>query len=150
MLGLMQDWPLLIQRIIDHAAINHGDQPVITRSIEGPIHRTNYREPRARALQVAQRSTRRHQDRRSRRDTRLEHLAPSGSLVRHHRHGRIYHTVNPRLFPEQIVWIINHAEDRMTVDRPTFMPLLEKIADKLPTIEQFIVSPIQPICRRPR
>ena len=50
MLGLMQDWPLLCHRIIDHAAIHHGDRPVITRSIEGPIHTTNYAAdpPRAR------------------------------------------------------------------------------------------------------
>src|SRR5262249_58701820 len=55
MLGLMQDWPLLCHRIIDHAAMNHGDRTVITRSIEGPIHQTNYGEIRARALRVAQR-----------------------------------------------------------------------------------------------
>ena len=50
--------------------------------------------------------------------------------------GAIYHTVNPRLFPEQIVWIINHAEDRVIMTDLTFLPLLEKIADKLPTIER--------------
>jgi fatty-acyl-CoA synthase len=53
--------------------------------------------------------------------------------------GAIYHTVNPRLFVEQIVWIINHAEDRVIMTDLTFVPLLEKIADKLPTIERFIV-----------
>ena len=53
--------------------------------------------------------------------------------------GAIYHTVNPRLFPEQIVWIVNHAEDRMMITDLTFVPLLEKIADKLPTIERYIV-----------
>src|SRR2546423_15550944 len=55
MLGLMQDWPLLCHRIIDHAAIQHGNREVVTRSIEGPTHRTNYREVRKRALKVAQR-----------------------------------------------------------------------------------------------
>ena len=50
MLGLMQDWPLLQHKIIDHAALQYGDQEVVTRSIEGPIHRTNYRDLRARAL----------------------------------------------------------------------------------------------------
>src|SRR2546429_7045233 len=55
MLGLMQDWPLLCHRIIDHAAIQHGNREVVSRSIEGPIHRTNYRDVRARALKVAQR-----------------------------------------------------------------------------------------------
>ena len=50
MLGLMQDWPLLCHRVIDHAALNHGERPVITRSIEGAIHKTNYAELRARAF----------------------------------------------------------------------------------------------------
>ena len=53
--------------------------------------------------------------------------------------GAIYHTVNPRLFAEQIVWIVNHAGDRMMLDDLTFVPLLEKIADKLPTIERYVV-----------
>src|SRR6202000_2686087 len=53
--------------------------------------------------------------------------------------GAISHTVNPRLFPEQIVWIINHAEDRLLVTDLTFVPLLEKLADKLPNIERYIV-----------
>ena len=53
--GSTQDWPLLLHRVIDHAALNHGERPVITRSIEGPMHHTNYAEIRARALRVAQR-----------------------------------------------------------------------------------------------
>jgi fatty-acyl-CoA synthase len=53
--------------------------------------------------------------------------------------GAIYHTVNPRLFPDQIVWILNHAEDRMMMVDITFVPLLEKIADRLPSIERYIV-----------
>ena len=52
MLGLMQDWPLLCHRIIDHAAIYHGERPVVTRSVEGPIVTTNYAQIRARALKV--------------------------------------------------------------------------------------------------
>ncbi len=140
MLGLMQDWPLLCHRIIDHAALNHGERPVITRSIEGPIHRTNYAEIRARALRVAQRLDRDG----IKLGDRVATLAWNTS-----RHleawygilgiGAIYHTVNPRLFPEQIVWIINHAEDRVMMTDLTFLPLLEKIADKLPTIERTIV-----------
>ena len=53
--------------------------------------------------------------------------------------GAIYHTVNPRLFPEQIVWIVNHAEDRILMTDLTFVPLLEAIADKLPTIERYVI-----------
>ncbi len=55
MLGLMQDWPLLCHRIIDHAAIQHGNREVVSRSVEGPIHRTTYAQVRQRALQVAKR-----------------------------------------------------------------------------------------------
>jgi len=55
MLGLMQEWPLLCHRIIDHAALNHADRPIITRSVEGDIHTTDYAEIRTRALRVAQR-----------------------------------------------------------------------------------------------
>src|SRR5260370_35559154 len=52
--------------------------------------------------------------------------------------GAIYHTFNPRLFPEQIVWIVNHAQDRMMLLDLTFIPLLEKLADKLPSIERYV------------
>ena len=51
--------------------------------------------------------------------------------------GAICHTVNPRLFPEQIAWIINHAEDRVVMTDLTFVPILEKIADKLPSVERY-------------
>ena len=53
--------------------------------------------------------------------------------------GAICHTVNPRLFPDQIAWIINHAEDRVVMTDLTFVPILEKIADKLPSVERYIV-----------
>ena len=75
MLGLMQDWPLLIHRIIDHAAKFHGQRKVVTRSIEGPIVETDYATVRARSLKVAQRlDQRRHQARRPGGNARLEHL----------------------------------------------------------------------------
>jgi fatty-acyl-CoA synthase len=140
MLGLMQDWPLLCHRIIDHATTNHGDRAVITRSIEGPIHHTNYTEIRARAMRVAQRLDRDG----IRLGDRVATLA--WNTWRHLESwygilgiGAIYHTINPRLFPEQIAWIVNHAEDRVLMTDLTFLPLLEKIADKLPTIEGYIV-----------
>jgi len=140
MLGLIQDWPLLCNRIIDHAAQHHAERPVITRSIEGPIHRTNYSEIRARSLRVAQRLDRDG----IRLGDRVATLA--WNTWRHLESwygilgiGAIYHTVNPRLFAEQIVWIVNHAEDRVMMTDLTFLPLLEKIADKLPTIERYIV-----------
>ena len=140
MLGLMQDWPLLCHRIIDHAALNHPERPVITRSIEGPIHRTNYAEVRARSLRVAQRLERDGIKLGDRVATLAwnswRHLESWYGILGI---GAIYHTVNPRLFPEQIVWIVNHAEDRVMMTDLTFEPLLEKIADKLPTVERFII-----------
>jgi fatty-acyl-CoA synthase len=140
MLGLMQDWPLLCHRIIDHAATNHGGRVVITRSIEGPIHQTNYAEIRARAMRVAQRLDRDGIKLGDRVATLAwntwRHLESWYGILGI---GAIYHTINPRLFPEQIAWIINHAEDRVMMTDLTFLPLLERIADKLPTIERTIV-----------
>ena len=140
MLGLMQDWPLLLHRIIDHAAKFHGERKVITRSIEGPFHTTNYKEIRARALKVAQRLDRDGIKLGDRVATLAwntwRHLEAWYGILGI---GAIYHTVNPRLFPEQIVWIVNHAEDRVLITDLTFVPILEKIADQLPTIERYIV-----------
>jgi fatty-acyl-CoA synthase len=140
MLGLMQDWPLLCHRIIDHAATNHGDRTVITRSIEGPIHHTNYTEIRARAMRVAQRLDRDGIKLGDRVATLAwntwRHLESWYGIVGI---GAVYHTINPRLFPEQIAWIINHAEDRVMMTDLTFVPLLEKLADKLPGIERYII-----------
>ncbi len=140
MLGLMQDWPLLLHRIIDHAATFHGQRKVITRSVEGPIVETNYAEIRARALKVAQRLDKQGIKLGDRVATLAwntwRHLECWYGILGI---GAIYHTVNPRLFPEQIVWIVNHAGDRMMIADLTFVPLLEKIADKLPTIERYII-----------
>ena len=140
MLGRMQDWPLLMHKIIDFAAIQFPEQEVASRTVEGPMHYTNYRDIRHRALKVAKRLHRegmKHGD-------RIATLAWNG-----YRHleswygitgmGGVYHTVNPRLFPEQIAWIINHAEDRMVMTDLTFVPLLEAMADRLPTVERFVV-----------
>jgi 3-(methylthio)propionyl---CoA ligase len=140
MLGLMQDWPLLCHRIIDHAATFHGERKVITRSVEGPMHETNYAEIRARALKVAQRLEKDGIKSGDRVATLAwntwRHLESWYGILGI---GAVYHTVNPRLFPEQICWIVNHAEDRVMITDLTFVPLIEKIADKLPMIERYIV-----------
>src|ERR1700686_980508 len=140
MLGLMQEWPLLCHRIIDHAALNHADRPIVTRSVEGDIHSTNYAEIRTRALRVAQRLERDG----IRLGDRVATLA--WNTWRHFEAwygimgiGAIYHTVNPRLFPEQIAWIVNHAEDRMMLLDLTFISLVEKLAAQMPTIERYVV-----------
>ena len=140
MLGLMQDWPLLCHRVIDHAATHHGERRIISRSLEGPVHTTNYGEVRARALRVAQRLDKDG----IKLGDRVATLA--WNTWRHVEAwygimgvGAIYHTVNPRLFPEQIAWIINHAEDRVMITDLTFVPLMEKLASQLKPIERYVV-----------
>jgi fatty-acyl-CoA synthase len=140
MFGRMQEWPLLMCKIIDFAAIQFPEREVASRMVEGPMHRTNYREIRGRALKVAKRLE--HDG--IRLGDRVATLAWNG--FRHLEAwygitgvGAIYHTVNPRLFPEQIAWIVNHAEDRTVMTDLTFVPLLEAIADHLPTVERYIV-----------
>jgi len=140
MRGLMQEWPLLCHRLIDHAATQHGGREVISRSVEGPIHRTNYRDIRSRARRVA-RSLDRDGLRLGDRAATLawntwRHLEVWYGLLGM---GGIYHTVNPRLFAEQIAWIINDAEDRVIFVDLTFLPIVEKLRDQLPAVEKVIV-----------
>ncbi|TYL87893.1 fatty-acid--CoA ligase [Bradyrhizobium rifense] len=140
MLGLMQDWPLLCHRIIEHAAKIHGKQEVVTRSVEGPIHRTTYAEIHQRALKVSQMLERDGIKLGDRVATiawnTWRHLEVWYGIMGI---GAICHTVNPRLFPEQIGWIINHAQDRIVMVDLTFVPVLEKLADKLPSVERYII-----------
>jgi fatty-acyl-CoA synthase len=140
MRGLMQDWPLLCHRVIDHAATFHGARKVITRSVEGPIVETDYAQIRARALKVAQRLEKDGIVLGDRVATLAwntwRHLETWYGILGL---GAVYHTVNPRLFADQIVWIVNHAEDRMMIADLTFVPLLEKIAERLPTIERYVI-----------
>ena len=140
MLGLMQDWPLLCHRVIDHAAINHADRQVVSRSVEGEIHATTYPQVRARALRVAQRLARDGIGMGDRVATLAwntwRHLEAWYGILGI---GAIYHTVNPRLFADQIIWIVNHAEDRMMMTDLTFVPLLEKLADRLKPVERYVI-----------
>ncbi|WP_420134312.1 fatty-acid--CoA ligase [Rhodopseudomonas sp.] len=140
MLGLMQDWPLLCHRIIEHAAQVHGNQEVVTRSVEGPIVRTTYAQIHQRALKVSQMLDRAG----IKLGDRIATIA--WNTARHLECwygimgiGAICHTVNPRLFPDQIAWIVNHAQDRVMITDLTFIPVLEKIADQMPSIERFVV-----------
>jgi len=140
MLGLMQDWPLLCHRIIDHAKIQHGGREVVSRSIEGPIHRTNYAEIHTRALKVAQALDKMGIKEGDRVGTMAwntwRHLESWYGILGT---GAVYHTVNPRLFPEQLIYIVNHGEDRVMMTDLTFVPLFEKLQDKLPLVEAYII-----------
>jgi fatty-acyl-CoA synthase len=140
MLGLMQNYQLTVQTILDHAALNHGERELVTRSIEGPIRRYTYSDLRRRSLRVAKALQKdgiglgdRVATMAWNTDRHVETWYGTMGL------GAIVHTINPRLFAEQLVYIINHAEDKLLFLDLTFVPLLEAIADKLPTIEKYII-----------
>ncbi len=140
MLGLMQQWPLLCHKIIDYAAIQHGNREVVSRSIEGPIVRTTYSEIRQRSLKVAQKLAAEGY----KEGDRIATLAWNSA-----RHieawygtmgiGAVYHTLNPRLFPDQIAWIMKHAEDKALFVDLTFLPIVEKVAPQVPSLGKIIV-----------
>jgi len=140
MLGLMQDWPLLIHKIIDHAAAQHPRRPVVTRSVEGPIHRTDYAALRARSLRAAKRLAREGIGQGDRVATLAwntwRHLELWYGITGL---GAIYHTVNPRLFDDQIVYIVEHAQDRILFLDLTFVPLVERLQARLASIERYVV-----------
>jgi fatty-acyl-CoA synthase len=140
MLGLMQEWPLLCHKILDHAARQHGNREVVSRSVEGPIVRTTYRDIRTRALKVAQRLERDG----FKPGDRIGTLA--WNTARHVEvwygimgMGGVYHTLNPRLFPDQIVWIMNHAEDQALFVDLTFLPIAEKHCGGVKSLKKVIV-----------
>lgn len=129
--GGMQNWPLRVSTILDHAARIHGGQEVVTRSIEGPIHRGSYAELARRARQCAAAlhragavagdrigtlawNTQRH----------MEIWYGAAGI------GAIYHTINPRLFDDQVAFIIADADDRLIFTDLTFVPLLERLRDR--------------------
>jgi 3-(methylthio)propionyl---CoA ligase len=140
MFGLMQDRPLLISSLVEFAALNHGDEEIVSRSIEGPVHRYTYKECAVRSRQLAKALDKLG----VKQGDRIATLAWNG-----YRHVEIYygvsgmgaicHTINPRLFPEQIVYIVNHAEDKYILMDLTFVPLIEKIIDQIPHVKGFVI-----------
>ena len=139
MLGLMQDRPLLISSLIEHAAAYHADTEIVSRLPEGPIRRTTWSRVRDQSKQVANALAQLGIEPADRVATLAwnsdRHLAlyygVSGS-------GAVMHTVNPRLFAEQIVYIINHAEDRVLFFDVTFAALVAALAPELETVEHFV------------
>jgi fatty-acyl-CoA synthase len=136
----MQDRPLLISSLIEFADIYHGDSEIVSRSVEGPIHRSCYSDVHRRSKQLAKAllaigcgegdrvatlawNGYRHLE---------SYFAVSGM-------GAVLHTINPRLFPEQIVYIANHAEDKVIFTDLTFVPLLEQLAGELTSVKGFVV-----------
>lgn len=138
--GQMMDRPLLISDLLRHAETYHGDTPIVSRTVEGPIHRYTYREAARRARQLANALAALG----VRQGDCVGTLAWNG--YRHYEtyfavsgYGAVCHTVNPRLFAEQIAWIVNHAEDKVLMFDLSFLPLVEQIASQLGTVETFVL-----------
>jgi 3-(methylthio)propionyl---CoA ligase len=139
MLGLMQSQPLLISSLITFAERHHGDAEIVSRRVEGDIHRYTWRDVANRARQVANVLD----GMKLLFSDRVATLAWNG-----YRHlemyfgvsgsGRVLHTINPRLHPDQIAWIANHAEDQVLVFDMTFLPLVQAVHARCPTIRQYV------------
>ena len=140
MQGLMQHGALTLDKIIDHAAQWHGGREVVTRSVEGPVVRTTYAEIHGRAKRVS--------------NLLLALGIKPGDRVgtlawNTARHietwygimgiGAVCHTLNPRLFPEQIAWIADHGGDRVIFTDLTFLPIIAGIVPRLPNVEHVVV-----------
>ena len=138
--GLMQHSPLLISSLLVHAERHHGEQEVVSRRVEGDIHRTTFRDLAARARRVAKALAGLGITPGERVGTiawngyrHLElYYAVSGS-------GAVLHTINPRLHPDQIVYILDHAEDRVLCFDLSFLPIIQAIAGRVATVETFVV-----------
>lgn len=140
MQGLMQHGALTVDKIIDHAALWHGGREVVTRSVEGPVVRTTYAAIHERAKRVSNALL----GMGVKPGDRVATLA--WNTARHMEAwygvmgiGAICHTLNPRLFPEQIAWIANHAGDKAIFTDLTFLPIVAGILQHLPSVEQVVV-----------
>ncbi|MBL8773257.1 MAG: long-chain fatty acid--CoA ligase [Phenylobacterium sp.] len=139
MLALMMDRPLTLPSILEHAALYHGDREVVTRTVEGPIHRYGYRDALARAKRMAKAllalgvkpgdrvatlawSTHRHFE---------LYFAVTGI-------GAILHTINPRLHDDQIVWVADHAEDSVLLFDITFSDQVRELAPRMKTVRTLV------------
>ena len=139
MLGLMQDQPLLISNLIEFADKHHGDGEVVSRRVEGDIHRYAWSDVARRSRQVANALD----GMKIGFSERVATIAWNG-----YRHlelyfgvsgsGRVLHTINPRLHPEQIAWIVNHAEDQVLCFDMTFLPIIQAVHSKCPTVKQWV------------
>ncbi|MES2956624.1 MAG: 3-(methylthio)propionyl-CoA ligase [Pseudomonadota bacterium] len=139
MLGLMQDQPLSISSLIEFAGRHHHDAQIVSRRVEGDIHRYTYREAAARSRQVAAALDRLGLGF----SERVATLAWNG--YRHYElyfgisgSGRVVHTLNPRLSPDQVVWIANHAEDRVIAFDLTFLPIIKAVWRQCTTVQHWI------------
>ncbi len=139
-IGQMMQMPLMISSLLTHAARHSGDTEIVSKRVEGDIHRYTYKDAELRARKAAQALARLG----CTAGDRVGTLAWNG-----YRHVEIYygtsgselvcHTINPRLFPEQIVWIANDAQDSVLCFDLNFLPLVEKLAPQLPSIRHYVL-----------
>ncbi|MET0271953.1 MAG: AMP-binding protein, partial [Phenylobacterium sp.] len=136
----MQGWPLTLDKILDHAAQWHGDVEVVSRSVEGPIHRSTYGEIHSRAKRLSN-------------ALKALGVAPGDRVAtlawNTARHieawygvmgiGAVCHTLNPRLFADQLCYIVAHAEDKVLFTDLTFLPLLQELRPRMPSLEHVVV-----------
>ena len=140
MKGLMQDWQLTTNKILEHAKRINPTREIVTRRVEGNIERTTYGDLFDMSKQVST----------ALQDEGIglgDRVATLGWNSERHMAswygamgiGAVLHTVNPRLHPEQIAWIINHAEDKVLIFDKTFLPIVEAIKDNIPTVKSFVI-----------
>ena len=140
MLGQMMQQPLMISSFITHAERHHAEREVVSRRVEGDIHRTNYREIAQRSRQAAQALAALG----VKPGDRVATLAWNG-----YRHmelyfgvscsGAVLHTLNPRLHPDQVVYIADHAEDQVVLFDLTFLPLIQAVAGRTKTVRHWVL-----------
>ncbi len=139
MQGLMMGTPLLISTLIEHAGRHHGDTEIVSRRVEGDLHRTTWGEVQRRAKRMANALIAMD----VKPGDRVATIAWNG-----YRHlelyyavsgiGAVLHTINPRLHPDQVAWIVNHAEDRHVFFDSTFVPIFQAVAGRCPTVQSWI------------
>src|SRR5688500_5367053 len=139
MLGLMQDQPLLISSLIEFVERHNGDGEIVSRRVEGDIHRCTWSDIASRARQVANALD----GEQLLFSDRIATIAWNG-----YRHlelyygvsgaGRVLHTINPRLHPDQVAWIVNHADDQVLAFDTSFLPLVQAVHARCPTVRQWI------------
>lgn len=140
LMGQMMNMPLMISSLLVHAARHAADTEIVSKRVEGDVHRYTYRDAELRARKLAQALARLGCGA----GDRVGTLAWNG-----YRHFEIYygssgselvcHTINPRLFPEQIAWIVNDAADRVLCFDLSFVPLVEKLAPTLGSVQHYVL-----------
>src|SRR6187455_485210 len=140
MFGQMMDRPLLLSAILRHAELQHPNREIVSITADQPRHRYTFREAFARSRKLANALQRMNLQQ----GDRIATLAWNDF-----RHFEIYygvscsgfvcHTINPRLFEDQIAYIVNHAEDRWLFLDPAFVPLIEKLQARLPKLEGYVI-----------